>query len=50
MPSAELFVNLMEGTRWAGKPDNVVHICAGLPVLIQLRRSRSVGSEQRIGG
>ena len=33
-PSAELFVNLMEGTRWAGKPDNVAHIRAELPVLI----------------
>jgi hypothetical protein len=29
-----LFVNLMEGTRWAGKPDNVAHIRAELPVLI----------------
>ena len=33
-PSAELFVNLMEGTHLAGKPDNVAHIRAGLPVLI----------------
>ncbi len=33
-PSAELFVNLMEGTHWAGKPDNVAHIRAELPVLI----------------
>ena len=34
MPSAELFVNLMEDTRRAGKPDNVAHIRAELPVLI----------------
>ena len=33
-PSAELFVNLVEDTRRAGKPDNVAHIRAELPVLI----------------
>ena len=33
-PTAELFVNLMEGTRWAGNPDNVARVRSGLPVLI----------------